>query len=269
MEPMTDQIAALEKTMQALTERQGRLERQLGRWRGLAVLMLLAVLFQPLRTGTAAAGEGLVRLARGTPYQPFSFYRPPRVRRSAPAGSGTAARLTMLERAVNYEEQQIEALGAALNQEIAARQLGGTRFQALPEAARPAPLVSSAAAPFTGAQTVTLRKLAGLLVVSGGVIRCNGDLALTSGHALLANRVGPVDADARLDERGTVELSGTARCYGDVVLTAEHRLLANKIVPIDAEGRPDDHGTTEFSGNVSIARRLSSPGTAKPQPSPP
>src|SRR5436190_8653265 len=269
MEPMAEQIAALERAVREMNERQARVERQLRRWRGLAAVLGVALLgLSPLRTERAAAGGGLVHLARLSPLQPYPLYRAPRVRRATPATSSTATRLAMLEQAANYEEQQIQSLGAALNQEIAARQAGDARFQPLPEAAHPAPFTSSAGgSPFTDAQTLTLRKLAGLLVVSGGIIRCNGDLALTSGHALLANRIGPVDADARLDERGTLELSGTTRFYGDVVLTSEHRLLANKIAPIDSQGRPDDHGTTEFTGNVNVAKRLTSSGPAKTQPS--
>src|SRR5467141_2500141 len=112
MEPMAEQIAALERAVHALTERQRRVERQLGRWRGLAGGLVVAMLLLPsVRLGRAAAGDGLVRLARVGTLQPFPFYRPPRVRRAAPATPGTAARVTMLERAVNYEEQQIQELG--------------------------------------------------------------------------------------------------------------------------------------------------------------
>ena len=271
MEPMQEQVAALERAMQALSARQGAVERQLRRWRGLAsVLVVAMVLLQPLRVGKAAPGDSQRGLTPVAAFQGFPTYRAPRVRRSSPTGaSSVTARVTMLERAVNYEEQQIESLGAALNQEIAARQSLGPVLPPQAEAIRPAPPVPSAAgSPFTDAQAITLRKLAGLVVVSGGIIRCNGDLALTSGHALLANKIGPVDADARLDEHGAVEFSGTTRCYGDLALTAEHRLLTNKIAPIDTRGQPDDHGTTEFSGNVSVARHLTNSGTAKAQLSP-
>lgn len=209
MEPMVAQIAMLEQQVSTLTERQRRVERQLCRWRTLTAGLAVAVLILPLTwAGKAGTGDDRVHRASASPLQSYPFYRAPRVRRTAPSSSGTTARVTMLERAVNYEEQQIEALGAGLNQEIAARQAGEARLQPLPKAVRPAPFVSSTAGSFTDAQSVTLRKLAGLLVVSGGTIRCNGDLALTSGHALLANRIGPVDADARMDERGTIELSG-------------------------------------------------------------
>lgn len=271
MEPMAEQIAALQREISELAARQGRTERHLRHWRGLAGVLLVAVIcFQPLRGERTAAGSDLVHTARLSQLQPYPLYRPPRVRRTTPSTSSTAYRLATLEQAVNYEEQQIQSLGAALNQEIAARQAGDARFQPLPEVSRAAPFTAVAAgSPFTDAQTITLRKLAGLVVVSGGVVRCNGDLALTSGHALLANRIGPVDADARMDERGTLELSGTTRCYGDLFLTSEHRLLANRIAPVDPQGRLDEHGTTEFGGNVSVAKRLVSAATARTSLSPP
>jgi hypothetical protein len=269
MEPMAARIAALEWTVLVLRESQRRVERQLGRWRILTAGLAVVVLWAPLtQAGTRLGRDPLIKPASASPLSPYTYSRAPRVRRPTAGTSSTVARVGLLERAVSYEEQQIETLGAALNQEIAARQAGDVRVAPMPEAVRPAPVVSPGAdGLFTEAQSVTLRKLAGLLVVSGGAIRCNGDLALTAGHALLANRLGPVDADARLDERGTIEWRGTTRCNGDVVITMAHRLLTNQIAPIDAQGRPDEHGTTAFSGNVEITRRLTSLAPAKAPPS--
>src|SRR2546422_484102 len=269
MEPTQERIAALEHAMQKLYGRQSKVEQQLRGWRGVAgVLVVGSLLLQPLRVGKAASGSELGLAARMTALEQVFYYRPPRVRRVTPRTTPTlSVRVTALERAVNYQENQIAALGAALNQEIAARQATDMRFQPpTPEAGRAQPPPSTASSPFTDAQTATLRRLAGLLVVSGDTIRCNGDLALTLGHPLLTNKVAPVDAEARADDHGTIEFSGTTRCDGDLALTLGHTLLVNKVAPIDREGRPDDHGTTEFSGNVSVAKKLSSSATARAEP---
>lgn len=267
MEPVQEQIAALEHAVQELQTRQSKVEQQLRRWRGLAGLLVLgSLLLQSLHVGKAASARRLNLAARVAARVRGFYYQPPRVRRVAPRTTPTLSiQVAELEQAVNYQENQIQTLGSALNQEIAARQATGTRFPApTPAAAQPQP--PAASSPFTDTQTTTLRRLAGLLVVSGDTIRCNGDLALTLGHPLLTNKVAPVDADARADNHGTIEFSGTTRCNGDLALTMGHTLLANKVAPIDGDGHPDDHGTTEFSGNVSVAKKLSSSATARAEP---
>jgi hypothetical protein len=267
MEPTQDRIAALEHAVQELQTRQNQIERQLRRWRGLACLLVAgSLLLQPLHIEKAASAPKLNLATEVAARAGVFYYQPPRVRRVTPRTTPTlSVRVAELERAVNYQENQIQTLGTALNQEISARQATGTSFPSpTQEAAQPQPSTSSI--PFTDAQTTTLRKLAGLLVVSGDTIRCNGDLALTLGHLLLTNQVAPVDAEARADNHGTVEFSGTTRCNGDLALTLGHTLLANKVAPIDGEGRPDDHGTTAFSGNVSVAKKLSSSATARAEP---
>jgi hypothetical protein len=266
---MQERIAALEHAMQELYGRQSSVKRQLRRWRSLAgVLVVGSLLLLPLRVGKAAPASELSLAARLAALERVFYYQPPRVRRVAPrTAPGLSVRVAELERAVNYEENQIAALGAALNQEIAARQATETRFQPpAQEAGRAQPPSPTASSPFTDAQTTTLRRLAGLLVVSGDTIRCNGNLALTLGHPLLTNKIAPVDAEARADDHGTIEFSGTTRCNGDLALTLGHTLLANKVAPSDGEGRPDDHGTTAFSGNVSVAKKLSSAATARVEP---
>jgi uncharacterized coiled-coil protein SlyX len=269
MEPTHERIATLEHVVKELYAQQSKLERQLHRWRGLAgVLVVGSLLLQPLRVGKAASSRELGLAAQMTALEQVLYYRPPRVRRVAPRTTPTlSVRVAELERAVNYQENQIATLGAALNQEIATRQATDPRFQPpAQEFGRAQPPPPAASSPFTDAQTTTLRRLAGLLVVSGGTIRCNGDLALTLGHPLLTNKVAPVDAEARADDHGTIEFSGSTRCNGDLALTLGHTLLANKVAPIDGAGRPDDHGTTEFSGNVSVAKKLSSSATARADP---
>jgi hypothetical protein len=269
MEPTQERIAALELAVKELHGRQSQVERQLRRWRGLAgVLVVVSLLLQPLRVGKAASTPKLDLATQVAARARVFYYQPPRVRRVAPRTTPTlSVRVAELERAVNYQENQIAAMESALNQEIAARQATDPRSQSpAPEASRAQPQPSTPSSSFTDAQTTTLRRLAGLLVVSGDTIRCNGDLALTLGHPLLTNQIAPVDAEARADNRGTIEFSGTTRCNGDLALTMGHTLLANKVAPIDGEGRPDDHGTTTFSGNVSVAKKLSSAATARVEP---
>lgn len=268
MEPTPERIAALERALQDVQARQSKIEQQLRCWRGLVGLLIVgSLLLQSLPGGNAASRRKRRLLIPMVMPAPGFFYQPPRARRASPRTTPTlTVRVGDLERAVNYQENQIQSLGTALNQEVTARQAAGTSFPTpAPPAASPQPS-SVPSSSFTDAQTATLRRLAGLLVVSGDTIRCNGDLALTLGHPLLTNQVAPVDADARADTHGTIEFSGTARCNGDLALTMGHTLLANKVAPIDGEGHADDRGTTEFSGNVSVARKLSSAATARVEP---
>ena len=134
MEPTQERIAALEHAMQKLHGRQSKVEQQLRRWRGLAgVLLVGSLLLQPLRVGKAASGSELGLAARMTALEQVFYYRPPRVRRVTPRTTPTlSVRVTALERAVNYQENQIAALGAALNQEIAARQATDSKPEAVP-----------------------------------------------------------------------------------------------------------------------------------------
>src|SRR4051812_11233632 len=109
MEPMAEQIAALERAVAMLAERQRRVERQLSRWRRLTAGLAVALLGIPL----AGAGSGLgrdllVKRASASPLSLYTYYRAPRVRRATPGSSNTVARVGLLERAVTYEEQQIE-----------------------------------------------------------------------------------------------------------------------------------------------------------------
>src|SRR6266849_9890752 len=123
MEPTQERIAALEHAMQKLYGRQSKVEQQLRRWRGLAgALVVGSLLLQPLRVGKAASSRELGLAARMTALEQVLYYRPPRVRRVAPRATPTlSVRVAELERAVHYEESQMAALGAALNQEITAR----------------------------------------------------------------------------------------------------------------------------------------------------
>src|SRR6266851_1679860 len=124
MEPTQERIAALEQAVQEMHVRQVRAEQQLRRWRSLAgVLVVGSLLLQPLRVGKAASSSELGLAARMTALEQVLYYRPPRVRRLTPRTTPTlSVRVAALERAVNYQENQIAALGAALNQEMAACQ---------------------------------------------------------------------------------------------------------------------------------------------------
>ena len=115
-----ERIAALEHAVQELQTRQSQVEQQLRRWRGMACLLVAgSLLFQPLRAGKAASTPKLNLATQVAARARVFYYQPPRVRRVAPRTTPTlSVRVAELERAVNYQENQIQTLGTALNQEI-------------------------------------------------------------------------------------------------------------------------------------------------------
>jgi hypothetical protein len=216
MERMQERLAMLEQRVQELAERQQRTERRLRFCRGLAAALLVVPFPATLHGGRSAVAAQLI-------------YVPPVRRVVRVPTPGLAARVVALERAVNYHEQQIRTLGAALNQEVAARRVGENQLQQPAGTAHATDATTrTGARAFTAAQAATLRSLTGLLTVSGDTIRCQGDLALIGGH----------------------------------------RLLANKISPVDTAANPDENGTTEFSGSVKVAKKLTSSDGAVTRPSP-
>lgn len=278
MGTMHERLAALERAVEELASRQGKSERRQRLWRGLAGgLALVGLSLLPLRSGRAANAyqARIVALQRLVGYQANEIVSLQRL--VAYRGN----RLVAVQRVNAQQAQQIAQWNQAYNQAAARR-----------------PAASGSRAPasgFTPAQTATLQKLAALIEVSAGVIRCKGDLALLSKHVLLTNKIGPLDAAGQPDDTGVLRCSGdlslpaghtllvakiapadkegqpdthgVVQCKGDLALTPDHTLLADKIAPVDSEGRPDDDGTTSFSGSVSVAKKLSqAPAPAKASP---
>lgn len=262
MEPMQERWAALERAV-------GQPERRRRRWRGLAGgLTIAALALLPLRSGRAANAyqARIIALERMVGYQTNQ------IRGMQRLVAYRNNQLAALQRVNAQQARQIAQWNRAYNQ-LAAGQPPGANPRS-----RPAP------GTFTPAQMATLQKLAALIEVSGGVIRCKADLALLAKHALLANKITPVDASGQPDDTGVVRCGGdlslpaghtliaakiapagkegqfdshgAVQCQGDLALTPDHALLVNKIAPVGSDGHPDDNGTTKFSGSVSVAKKL-------------